>query len=199
MSNPQIQMDLLSEDRDPLETLHYAITRERGQENQQRISNTYAKNPNGLGINLIQRTRQQTVRRTVLPTPPNNNKKPDCSKCGYKFIKGHLDSCPQKNTIFIICKEIGHYAKVCRSDIPPRRLEIQNTQINNQQYNYNRTQQPNNTQQQTNTRKVRNIKQSMPENEPIQEEEVTETETIDPESTCYIREMMEDWSSINFI
>ena len=27
MSNPQIQMDLLSEDRDPLETLHYAITR----------------------------------------------------------------------------------------------------------------------------------------------------------------------------
>ena len=28
MSNPQIQMDLLSENRDPLETLHYAITRE---------------------------------------------------------------------------------------------------------------------------------------------------------------------------
>ena len=47
MSNPQIQMDLLSEDRDPLETLHYAITKERGQENQQRISNTHAQNPSG--------------------------------------------------------------------------------------------------------------------------------------------------------
>ena len=50
MSNPQIQMDLLSEDRDPLETLQYAIARERGQENQQRISNTHALNPSGSGI-----------------------------------------------------------------------------------------------------------------------------------------------------
>ena len=63
MSNPQIQMDLLSEDRDPLETLHYAITRERGKENQQRISNTHAQSPSGSGINLIQRQRQQTQRR----------------------------------------------------------------------------------------------------------------------------------------
>ena len=53
MSNPQIQMDLLSEDRDPLETLQYAITRETGQKNQQRISNTHALNPSGSGINLI--------------------------------------------------------------------------------------------------------------------------------------------------
>ena len=54
-SNPQIQIDLLSDDRDPLETLHYAITRERGEENQQRISSTHARNPNGSGINLIQK------------------------------------------------------------------------------------------------------------------------------------------------
>ena len=47
MSNPQIQMDLLLEDRDPLETLHYAITRVGGQENQQRISNTHAQSPSG--------------------------------------------------------------------------------------------------------------------------------------------------------
>ena len=33
MSNQQIQMDLISEDRDPLETLIYALTRERRQEN----------------------------------------------------------------------------------------------------------------------------------------------------------------------
>ena len=81
-SNPQIQMDLLAEDRDPLETLHYAITKERGQENQQRTSSTHAQNPNGSGINLIQRPRQQTPRRSIFPTPPNNNKIPDCWKCG---------------------------------------------------------------------------------------------------------------------
>ena len=110
MSNPQIQMDLLSEDRDPLETLHYAITRERGQENQQRISNTHAQSPSGSGINLIQRQRQQTERRSILPTLSNNKRIPDCWKCGYKFIKGHLDNCPAKNTICNACKKIGHYA-----------------------------------------------------------------------------------------
>ena len=103
--NPQIQMDLLSEDRDPLETLHYAITRQRGQENQQRIRNTHAQSPSGSEINLIQRQRQQLQRRCIHPTPSNNNKIPDCWKCGYKFIKGHLDNCPAKNTICNICKK----------------------------------------------------------------------------------------------
>ena len=62
MANPLIQMDLLSEDRDPIATLNYAITKERGQENQQRISNTHAHIPQGAKINLIQRTRQQSQR-----------------------------------------------------------------------------------------------------------------------------------------
>ena len=192
-------MELFSEDRDPLETLHYAITRERGQENQQRISSTHAQNPQGSGINLIQRTHQKTTRRSILRTPPNNNKIRDCWKCGYVFIKGHLDNCPAKNRICNICKKIGHYAKVCRSEMPPKRSETQNTQRNNPNYNYHRAQQPNNSQQPVNARLVRNIQQSNPHNETIQEEEETETETIDPESTCYIREMMEDWSSKNFI
>ena len=196
MSNSQIQMDLLSEDRDPLETLQYAITRERGQENQQRISNIHALNPSGSGIHLIQRQRQQFQRRSILPTPPNNNKIPDCWKCGYKFIKGHLDNCPAKNTICNICKKVGHYAKMCRSDMPPRKGELQSNPRNTQGQNNNRNQQQSNTQQQINARRVRNIT-TIPENNAREEEE--ETETIDPESTCYIREMMEDWSSINFI
>ena len=121
-------MELFSEDRYPLETLHYAITRERGQENQQRISSAHAQNPQGSGINLIQRTRQKTTRRSILRTPPNNNKIRDCWKCGYVFIKRHLDNCPAKNRICNICKKIGHYAKVCRSEMPPKRSETQNTQ-----------------------------------------------------------------------
>ena len=96
--NQQIQIDLLSEDRDPPEALHYAITREIGHENQQRISNTHSQSPSGTGINLKQKQGKQTQRRTILPTPPNNNKIPDFWKSGYKFIKGHLDNCPAKNS-----------------------------------------------------------------------------------------------------
>ena len=40
---------------------------------------------------------------------------------------------------------------------------------------------------------MRNI-QAFPDNNTIQDEEEADTETIDPESTCYIREMMDDWS-----
>ena len=40
MRNPQIQMDVLSEDRDPIRTLQYALARERGQENRQKMTNT---------------------------------------------------------------------------------------------------------------------------------------------------------------
>ena len=87
---------------------------------------------------------------------------------------------------------------MCRYDIPPRRVEIQKTQRNNQGPYNNRNQQQNNTQQQTNTRRFRNI-QAVPDDNSIQEEDETETEKIYPEITCYIREMMEDWSSINFI
>ena len=40
MRNQQIQMDLLSEDRSPTETLNYALARERGQANQQKMNNS---------------------------------------------------------------------------------------------------------------------------------------------------------------
>ena len=39
MRNQQIQMDLLSEDRSPTETFNYALARERGQANQQKMNN----------------------------------------------------------------------------------------------------------------------------------------------------------------
>ena len=83
--------------------------------------------------------------------------------------------------------------------MPPRRSETQNIKRNKTNYNYNRTQQPNNSQQPVNARRVRNIQQSNPDNETIQEENETETETIDPQSRFYIIELTEDWSSINFI
>ena len=85
--------------------------------------------------------------------------------------------------------------------MPPGQSETQtlNIQRNNSNYKYNRTQQLNTQQQQTNARRIQNIQQSKPESDTIYEEEDNETETIDPESTCYIWEMMEDWSSVNSI
>ena len=85
--------------------------------------------------------------------------------------------------------------------MPQRRSETQtqNIQRNNSNYNYNRTQQIYTPQQQTNARSVRNIQQSKPESDIIYEEGDNETETSDPENTCYIREMMDDWSSVIFI
>ena len=158
MANPQIQTDLLSEDKVRLEKLNYALTIESGPVNQQRISITHAQIPQGSGINLVQRTRQQKIRRSILPTPPNNNKTPNCCKCEYKFIKEHLDNSLAKNTVYKICKKKGHYAKECRTEIPPRRSETQKQSIkrNKPNQNYNRTQQQNTWQQQVNARRVRN-------------------------------------------
>ena len=42
MKNQQIQMDLLSEDRTPSEILNYALARERGQSNQQKMNNSHS-------------------------------------------------------------------------------------------------------------------------------------------------------------
>ena len=55
----------------------------------------------------------------------------------------------------------------------------------------------NSEKQQLNARRVRNIIAAQPQNETKYEEE-NESETIDPESTCYIKEMMEDWNAISF-
>ena len=43
-------------------------------------------------------------------------------------------------------------------------------------------------------KKIRNIN-----GEETKDKQETAEETIDPESTCYIREMMEDWQNINFM
>ena len=99
-------MDLFSEDRDPLETLKYALTRERRQNNQQWISNSHAHIPQTTDIILKQRNRQTQKIRGILPFPAYN-KIPDCWKCGGKLIKGHLKNYLNKNTICNIRKRIG--------------------------------------------------------------------------------------------
>ena len=207
MRNPQIQMDLLSEDRDPIGTLQYALARERGQENQQKMTNTsrsqFELSPQGSSdVQYIRRNntqyRQNIQQRTGILQTPKSGPIPDCWKCGYKFIPGHLSNCPAKNEICRICKKIGRYAKMCRAEMPPRptqkpsiRNNIQNrsTISTNQNNNYN-----------PNSRRVRNIKTTSTEDlSNAGSNKSEEDESIDPESACYIREMMEDWNTINLV
>ena len=44
----------------------------------------------------------------------------NCRRCGNKFLQGHLNICPAKNEACRICKKIGHFAKLCRSEMPTR-------------------------------------------------------------------------------
>ena len=196
MRNQQIQMDLLSEDKTPSETLNYALARERGQANQQKMHNsqsphssTYNDNP---WFEKIQYLKSQN-RVPILPTPQTGQIQ-NCRRCGNKFLPGHLNTCPAKNEACRICKKIGHFAKLCRSEMPPRTTFRQQQRSQSMSTGLHPQNKYNQLAQRKSQQKIRNI------NEETETEERTETEeTIDPESTCYIREMMEDWQNINFI
>ena len=195
MRNQQIQMDLLSKDTTPSETLNYALARERGQANQQKMHNSqssqsliHTDNP---WFEKKQYIKKQN--RGLLPNPQTGPIQ-NCRRCGNKFLPGHLNTCPAKKEACRICKQIGHFAKLCRSEMPPRpifRPQQRQKQMNTGSHPQQRY---NQLAQRQFQQKVRNI------NKETETEEQTETEeTIDPESTCYIREMMEDWQNINFI
>ena len=163
--NPQIQMDLLSEDREPIGTLQSALARERGQENQQKMTNSTRSlldtNPQGqTEVQYIRRNntqqRQSIQHRTVILQTPKSGPIPDCWKCGYQFISGHLSDCPAKSAVCRICKKIGHFAKMCKAEMPPRPTQRPKIRTNTQSRSTTSTNQNNNYQQ--NTRRVRNIK-----------------------------------------
>ena len=189
-------MDLLSEDRTPSETLNYALARERGQANQQKMHNsqsphssTYNDNP---WFEKIQYIKRQN-RVPILPTPQTGQIQ-NCRRCGNKFLPGHLNTCPAKNEACRICKKIGHFAKHCRSEMPPRNTFRQQQRSQSMGTGLQTQNRYNQLAQRNPQHKIRNI------NEETETEEQTETEeTINPESTCYIREMMEDWQNVNFI
>ena len=189
MNNTSIQMDLLSEVRTPQQVPNFAINRERGQANQQEILRAHTNNTSWSQVSYIRnkpRTSfpQRTIQQPILPTPPTGKIEP-CYKCGQAFIKIHLNMCKAQNFTCKICKKIGHFTLMCKAPMPERR----NTQFR-QDYRKNIQQQS--TPQ---TRGVRHVK----EQEMCVEEEETEEETVDAEAALYIKELMEDWSSVNTI
>ena len=80
-------------------------------------------------------------------------------------------------------KKPRHFEKMCRSQLPP-------LPKNRRQYQQRQNQQ---------TRNVKNINEEEEEiiAPPLEEEEYEES--IDPEQTMYITELMEDWKKINLI
>ena len=85
MRNEQIQTDLLSDDRDLIGTLQYALARERGQENQQKMNNNnrYNTDINPIGTSEVHYVDCNNFqqRTGILPTPKTNPIL-DCWKCG---------------------------------------------------------------------------------------------------------------------
>ena len=179
MNNTAIQMELLSEMRTPAQALNYTLAPERGQQNQKEIIRGNSSNWNTTLAHLF----ASKTKPAILPTP-NTKQYPQCLRCGGSFTPNHNNNCPAKISQRNICKKPGHFAKMFRSQIPP-------LPENRGQYQQRQQQQ---------TRNVTNINEE--DNHTIAsplEEEEDKLETIDPEPTMYITELMEDWNKINLI
>ena len=179
MNNTAIQMELLSEMRTPAQALNYALARERGQQNQKEI----LRGNNSTWNTTVAHLSARKTKPAILPTPQNTKQYPQCWRCGGSFTPNHNNNCPARISQCNICKKQGHFAKMCRSQIP-------SLPKNRGQYQQRQFQQ---------TRNVKNIIEEEEETiaPPLEEEE--EEETIDPEQTMYITELMEDWKKINLI
>ena len=83
-------------------------------------------------------------------------------------------------------------------DVKSRNATPRTTENTKQKHHTNNTYQYNNNQ--NNTRRIRNINTTPEDNtSQVGSTRSCEDESVDPESTCYIREIMEDWNTINLI
>ena len=87
---------------------------------------------------------------------------------------------------------------MCKAEMPPRPTQRPPTRTNIHSRGTSSTNQNNNLQQ--NNRRVRNIKTTSTDDISQAESNKFEAkESINPESTCYIREMMDDWNTVNLV
>ena len=113
MNNTAIQTELLSEMRTPAQALNYALARERGQQNQKEILRRNYSNWNTTVAHLS----ALNLKRAILRTP-NTKQYSQCWRCGGSFTLNHNDNGSAKISQCNICKKPGHFAKLCRSQIP---------------------------------------------------------------------------------
>ena len=141
---------------DPIGTLQYALARERGQENQQKMNNNNNIDTKSTGTTEVHYVRRNNIKQRtgILPTPKTGLIR-DCWKCGLNFVPGHLISCQAKQEICRVCKKTGHFAKMCKAEKPPQSTQRTHYKNNTQNRNSQTTYQY--TSNQNNTRRVRNI------------------------------------------
>ena len=108
-------MELLSEMRTPAQALNYELARERRQQNQKEILIGNNSNWNTTVAHLSARK----TKPALLPTPQNTKQYPQCWRCGCSFTTNHKSNCPPRKSQCNICKKPGHFAKKCRSQLPP--------------------------------------------------------------------------------
>ena len=124
------------------------------------------------------------MNKNVRPTPRAqqqctqqlNKTNEQCWRCGGSFTAGHMNQCTAEQAVCNICKKTRHFAKRCRSKIPPLPTRRQNQR--------GPLQRP---QGQSNQLKVRQIQEKLIEEEVEGEEE--EIESVDPESALYIKKL----------
>ena len=194
MTNTKIQRELLMETWTSHQVLQFALSRERGQENQKAIKTQLNRNPlNAFDqiSHITHNQRNQTYNQISRPRTPIRNSLPQrntntmnpCRRCGIQLTLEHLLICPAKKLQCDPCKKIGHYSKVCRS----AKLIWQTQQI--------RPQQDVNQQNIPQTRRVRNIRTTKPDQQYPTHNQDTQSDnndkTIDLENIFFLQEVFD--------
>ena len=117
MNNTAIQMELLSKVRTAAQVLNFALSRERGQENQKEILRSSAPNWN-TQVNAIKNKNARPAPRPQQNVQQTNKSNKQCWRWGGNFTAGHMNQCMAKQAVCNICKKTGHFAKMYRSKIP---------------------------------------------------------------------------------
>ena len=118
MNNTTILMELLSEVRTPAQVLNFALSRERGQENQKEILCSSASNWNNQVNTISNNNTRPAPRPQQQQTQQTSKCREQCWRCGGKFSPGHMNQCTEKQAICNNRKNTGHYDKMCGSKIP---------------------------------------------------------------------------------
>ena len=124
------QMDLLSEEKSPTETLNYALARERGQASQKKMNNSHAP----IGRDILSFTKITSRDKTSF----QSYQRPKQHKSRTAENAENAKICPAKIDVCRICKKVDHFAKLCKPEMPSRLpYNMQQTE----QMNYTGTQQ----------------------------------------------------------
>ena len=180
MKNSPMQRELLSDVRTAAQVLNFALSRERGLDNQRELLRSSTSNWNAqVGAISNNPPRQQQAQQAT-------TNKELCWRCVGIFAPGHIAQCTAEQAQCSICKKTSPFAKICCSKIPP--LPKKRYQSRG---GYQRPQGP--TQSQIRVHQIQGNLLDEGHNDQ------TEEESVDPESTLYICELTEDRAEVKHI